>query len=264
MRKFIVNKFVRLAFIRSSRRKNRTGRDVGRVALFYRICDVGYNKVKPEYITKENCLRNAVSAFPLDKVDWFVLADNVCDETYRMILKYIPSDRVERVCVKHGAGTFRIVYEKAMSLEDDTLVYFLEDDYLHLPESLDCLTEAAKANLADYYTLYDLPDKYVNKGDNPFVHDGGEDSKVFLAGGRHWKRTNSTTMTFAAFADVLKRDKATFWRWTDTRHPYDFQIFCDLKLFSKALLVSPVPSLSTHGETKWLAPLVEWEKVSVE
>lgn len=261
MRKWIVNNYIRFAHQFSRRRKNRTGRDIGKIALYYRICDAGYNKVKPDYITKENCLQNAVNTFPLDKVDWYVLADNVCEETYQMILKYIPSNRVERVCIKHGAGTFRIVYEKALSQSDDTLVYFLEDDYLHLPTSLPNLISASQANLGDYFTLYDHPDKYVSQGANPFIKNGGEKSKVFLSGDRHWKITNSTTMTFAAFVDTLKRDKATFWRWTETSHPYDFQIFCDLRVFSKAYLVSPMPSLSTHGETQLLAPYIDWDKI---
>jgi hypothetical protein len=28
------------------------------------------------------------------------------------------------------------------------------------------------------------------------------------------------------------------------------------------LLVSSIPAYSTHGETKWLAPLVDWSTVS--
>ena len=29
--------------------------------IIYRISDTGYNKVKPDYITNENCLANAVN-----------------------------------------------------------------------------------------------------------------------------------------------------------------------------------------------------------
>ena len=31
--------------------------------LIYRISDTGYNKVKPDYITNENCLKNALKYF---------------------------------------------------------------------------------------------------------------------------------------------------------------------------------------------------------
>ena len=262
MKRFLINKLIGLSY-RTSKSGNRVRpkRTIGKVALFYRICDAGYPKVKPDYITKENCLRNAVSTFPLDKVEWHVLGDNICDATYDMILKYVPEAQVTRVSVGHGAGTFRMVYEEALKYSDDTLVYFLEDDYLHLPNSLENLKLAAEENFADYMALYDHPDKYGFENVNPLINGGGEKSRVFLTPSHHWKVTSSTTMTMASFVDVLKRDKDIWWRWTGTKHPYDFQIFIDLKLTRKAALICPIPSLSTHGETAFLAPLVDWEKL---
>lgn len=263
LRKEIIGKII--SYVSSSSRnriRKRKERDIGKVVVFYRICDHGYPKVKPNYITKENCLRNAVKCFPTDKCEWHILADGVCAETYDMIVKYVSATNVERVSVGHGAGTFRIVYQKALEYHDNDLIYFLEDDYLHLPNSLECLISVAKQNYADYITLYDHPDKYGFKDCNPFVNGGGEKSKVFLTENHHWKLTNSTTMTMAAFVDVLKRDQATWWRWTETSYPFDFQIFVDLSCFSKARLISPIPSLSTHGEVVWLAPFINWEEYS--
>ena len=241
-------------------RKKAKERNISKICLYYRISDHGYDKVKAPYITKENSLANAVARFPLSHVEWKVLADNVCDETYSMILKYVPESRVQRVSVGHGAGTFRHVYEDALKQPVNTLIYFLEDDYLHCPHSMELLMEIARSGIADYFTLYDHPDKYQWNSPNPFVSCGGEKTKVFYSGNRHWKLTNSTTMTFAAFVDTLKRDKKYFWRWTSTRHPYDFQIFLELKFIGRRKLVSPIPSLSTHGDTHSLALGVEWEK----
>lgn len=262
-RKWIVEQLTSHAWSASVKRKrNRSERHIGKIVLLYRICEKGYPKDKPVYITKENCLRNAVREFPLTKCEWHVLADNVSDETYNMIVKYVPANNVERVSVGHGAGTFRMAYEKALKYNDNDLVYLLEDDYIHLPDSLKCLISVAKENYADYITLYDHPDKYGFKDNNPYVNDGGENTKMFLTDNHHWKLTDSTTMTVAAFVDVLRRDKATWWRWTEAKHPYDFQIFVDLRCFSKARLISPIPSLSTHGEVEMLAPLINWEDVS--
>jgi len=240
----------------------RPQRNIEGVDLFYRISDAGYKKVKPDYITKENCLANAVAEFPLDQVTWHVLADNVCEETYQMILKYIPDEQIERVTIKNGAGTFQKVFEEAVKLADDRLVYFLEDDYMHAPGTLQFLKEAAQKNYTDYFTLYDHPDKYDMDEDciSPFSNHGGEDTKVFWCGTRHWKLTNSTTMTFAAFADIIKRDKGTFWRWTSGQHPFDFELFNDLRISKGALLSNPIPSLSTHGEILFTAPGVKWEE----
>lgn len=263
LRKTIIEKMMSYVLSSSANRiRKRKERSIGKVVVFYRICEKGYPKDKPAYITKENCLRNAIIEFPKTECEWHVIADNVSDDTYYMIMKYLPADNVERVSVGHGAGTFRMVYEKALKYNDNDLIYFLEDDYLHMPNSLECLMSVAKQNYADYITLYDHPDKYGFKNQNPYVKDGGEKTKVFLTNNHHWKLTDSTTMTVAAFVDVLKRDKATWWRWTETKHPYDFQIFVDLRYFSKARLISPIPSLSTHGEVAMLAPLINWDKVS--
>lgn len=240
--------------------RNRERRRVNNVVLYYRISDHGYKKEKPSYITKEKCLKNALEKFPLEKVKWNILADNVSEDTYQMICRYVPSKQVKRVCVGNGAGTFRIVYQDAIQNNLDDLVYFLEDDYLHLEGSLETLVNAAEINYTDYFTLYDHPDKYGNNSPNPFVH-GGENTKIYWCKNHHWKETNSTTMTFAAFVNVLIEDKKIFWRWTETGHPFDFQIFINLKLYSHRKLSCPIPSMSTHGETKYLSNGIEWNKV---
>ena len=254
--------WVGLHLLAANLRRNhfRQKRKVRKTVLYYRICDHGYPKEKPDYFTKEYCLANAVKEFPVNKVEWHVLADNISEDTFLMIRKYIPEDVIKRVSVGHGAGTFRMVYEEAILQEDNTLVYFLEDDYLHIPHSLDILKEAAECNYTDYLTLYDHPDKYSNQT-NPYVTHEGESTIVYWCGHRHWKETNSTTMTFAAFADVLKKDQKTFWNWTKGRHPWDFVLFTDLRKMSGRRLSCPIPSCSTHGEAQYLSKGINWETI---
>ncbi len=234
-------------------------RSISKICLYYRICEQGFIKEKADYITKENCLANAVACFPTSEVEWHVLADNVNASTYQMILKYLPPEAIQRVSVGHGAGTFRIVYDEALRQDDDSLIYFLEDDYLHCASALQYLRKVASSGCCDYITLYDHPDKYQTDSLNPYVYDGGEETKVIFTGNHHWKETNSTTMTFAAFVKTLKEDKNHFWRWTGTKYPYDFYIFEELRKCAGRKLLSPIPSLSTHGEIKYLALGVDWE-----
>lgn len=250
------------AYLGMTKRK-RPIRKVGKIVVFYRICEKGYPKVKPNYITKENCLRNAVKEFPLGVCEWKILADKLSDDTYQMLLKYVPQECVERVSVGHGAGTFRIAYQKALDqYNDDDLIYFLEDDYLHLPGALNALKVAAEYNLGDYLTLYDHPDMYgYGKYVNPYVRNGGECTTVFWSGNWHWKFTRSTTMTLASFVNTLRRDKKIFWRWTAETSPHDFELFVDLRSVRNARLICPIPSLSTHGDTAYHAFGTNWEEV---
>lgn len=224
--------------------------------IIYRISDAGYPKIKPSYINNENCLRNAVKRFPLDRCRWRIIADNVCDDTYSMICTYIPKENIQRVSVGHGAGTFRLAMDFALSLPDSTIVYFLENDYLHKEHAMDVLLEGFTLPHCDYITLYDHPDKYEQ---THFMAKGGEKSRVYLTTSTHWKISHSTTMTFAVRVSTLRCDKQVFNRWTMTRHPYDFEIFFNLNWKGRRLLL-PIPGYATHGDTDGHAPLHNWSK----
>ena len=91
--------------------------------VIYRIADKGYKKDKPEYINNKNCLKNASDIFS-DNCDWHVMADNISKETEQMILCY--QSKLNHVSVGHGAGTFNLALDKALSFNDDDVVYFLE------------------------------------------------------------------------------------------------------------------------------------------
>ena len=99
--------------------------------VIYRISDTGYQKDKPDYINNQNCLINALRTF--NKANWWVIADNVCNETKSFIDSHIKT--VEYVSVGNGAGTFNLALDIAVNLPNDEIVYFLENDYLHKPEA---------------------------------------------------------------------------------------------------------------------------------
>jgi len=229
------------------------------IKIVYRISDAGYNKVKPEYITNENCLRNAVQVFGRD--NFHIIADNVSDTTEQMILKYV--DDIQKVSVGHGAGTFNLALDWALKQNENDIIYFLENDYLHRPGSENILVEGIDLG-AEYLSLYDHPDKYIpaSRGGNPQIDDdGGEYTKLFLSKSCHWKITNSTTMTFASTVRVLKEDEEVLRKWTNRGHyPDDYKMFLELREKNR-ILVTSVPGYSTHGETAWLSPLTDWSKI---
>ena len=231
--------------------------------LIYRIADVGYKKTKPTYINNENCLKNALSIFRIDEHEWVIIADNISEETNKMLLKYVPNEVIHRVDIRSGAGTFNYALDIALKSNDNDVVYFLENDYIHKVNSDGILLEGINTG-GDYVSLYDHPDKYIpaNRGGNPFIeNDGGEVTKVYLTKSCHWKMTNSTTMTFASKVKTLKEDESILRKWTNMGdYPRDFDMFIELREKGKVLL-TPMPGYSTHGETAWLSPLTDWEKI---
>ena len=225
--------------------------------VIYRISDTGYQKEKPKYINNQNCLLNAIRTF--NKASWWVIADNVGEETKAFLSRELKT--TEHVSVGHGAGTFNLALDYALNLPDEEIVYFLENDYLHKPGAMEVLQSAFEMYLGiEYVTLYDHPDKYMHPGEggNPYCHGKAENTRVFLGQHCHWKLTNSTTMTFAAKVRTLKEDEKILREWTSETHPHDFQMFFDLRNKGRQL-ISSIPGYATHGETKWLAPLTNWE-----
>jgi hypothetical protein len=226
--------------------------------IIYRISDSGYNKVKPNYINNENCLKNAVSVFK--QANWWIIADNLSKSSTEMLEEYIHPNITDHVSVGHGAGTFNLALDHALTLSDEEVVYFLENDYIHKPGSQKILEEGLELG-ASFISLYDHPDKYMDPsiGGNPFCEGGAEDTRVYLTKSCHWKITNSTTMTFASKVSTLKRVEPILRKWTQGSYPQDFKMFLELRE-NNELLVTPIPGYSTHGETAWLSPLTNWKE----
>jgi hypothetical protein len=230
---------------------------------FYRISDNGYQKVKFPKATKKNCLLNFLTEWSVSEVR--VLVDRCIPATRQFLHEYadLTSLHVEDIDGGSSAQSFRIAYEKALELDDTEVVYLIEDDYWHLNSSRSMLLEAIER--AEYVTLYDAPDKYVpaSQGGNPYIdEDGADETKVILTQSRHWRLTNSTTCTFAARVGTLREDyevwKQFCFATPDQKHPHDFQCFLELRSRGRSL-VSPIPTLSTHVEPNWAAPLVNWD-----
>jgi len=231
------------------------------IKVYYRISDAGYSKVKPQFVNNQNCLTNFYSVFHINKNDINIFADNTSPETDELIQKISKKAPIKTSFGSSGQS-FRNVYEKAISENtDDTIIYFVENDYIHNWGSMNAIIEGIEMG-ADYVTLYDHPDKYIDKdkGGNPEVENGGEITQVFLTNNYHWKLTNSTTMTFAATVKTLIRDAYVIKKHTSGSYPTDYQMCVELRALGKTM-ISPIPGLATHGETMWLSPLIDWQEV---
>lgn len=232
------------------------------MVVYYRISDGGYSKVKPDYITKENCLANCYKVFMINPElnEFVVIADKVSDTNVAKYQKIAPKATFVRTNYGYGNKSYLFALEMALKREKNEIVYLVEDDYLHLEGSYKIINEGL--DISDYVSLYDHPDKYMarcNMG-NPFVEEGGENTKVLLTKSTHWKITNSTPMTFAAKVSTLLEDYEIHRHYCEGTMSDSFRMFLRLAKNSRKL-VTPIPSWSTHGETQWLAPLIAWHKV---
>ena len=232
---------------------------------YYRISDNSY--VKPRFGDKRRCLENFLTVFSPPPGELVIVADRCGEPTVEMIRDVckstsvdLPDSCLHRTDIGHGAGSWRYTAQLALQKPDNQPIYFLEDDYLHLPGSKALILEGLA--IAPYSTLYDHPDKYVprEQGGNPFVQNGGESTRLLRTASSHWKLTNSTTMTFATTTGVLRNDLNIWDVHTRGSHPNDFAAFIDLYRKGRTLVVS-IPGRSTHCDSQWPTPGVDWESV---
>ena len=232
--------------------------------VIYRISDKGEIKDKLPFISNAFCLENFISIFPVDQI--IMIGDNISNET-DLWLRNFNFHSYFRTGLGN-CGSFWFGFNVALKFKPNTLIYFVENDYLHRQGALEALFEGI--SLADYVSLYDHPDKY-EVGFNPLVQDGGENTKILLTKSCHWKFTNSTTMTFASTVKTLSSDVLFFKNFTvgilpyklfflkffqEKRVPNDYRIFRMLALLRRRKLASPIPGYSSHGEIKFITPFL--------
>jgi len=248
--------------------------------IIYRLCG-SKGKDRPDWFSKEKCLENFLQVFGnhrlgLPREDWHALhfvVDGPCSIVDAM--PKVISDRLSdidspgrpvsfhHINERHNARACRRAFAYALSLHlrYDEILYFLEDDYLHVPGA-DMAIEEGIALGYDYVTCYDHPDKHMDPSPNPLVTGGGEVARVRCGPLTHWKETNSTTMTFAVKRGTLVKDWPIINAHLAGEYPWDFKMFQELNRARHRRIGSPMPGYSTHVEQKWLSPLVDWEGVA--
>ena len=215
--------------------------------LYYRISDQSYEKPKLIGATKEVCFVNFCHAF--SEIIFSNMLEGlpppiriIADRCSRKTLKMLRSSGLPLMMTERGnAGSLRTAFEIALQENgDEEIVYFCEDDYLHLDKSPVLLREGIKR--ADYVTLYDHPDKYTS------MYEGGEVSKVVKTASSHWRYTTSTCMTFGTKIKTLKEDMDIWNEFTVGDHPHDHLAFKKLSQERNRRLAVCIPGAACHTD----------------
>ena len=228
--------------------------------IVYRYSDASQQgageKYKLALATKQNCLLNFLRAFDVvEKHRMVLIADNVSDASMEWLKEHVPAlpalpaRGIIRTDYKSGAHSFlhAVCFAMQLDVPDDTIVYLVEDDYIHAPGAHAVLEEGM--SVGDYVTLYDHKDKYQDP----------QSSYIYATKSCHWRTTPSTTMTFATRKGTLVSDFDIYLEYCKTGYPYDHEMFLALGKEKQRRLVSSIPGYSTHAETAWLSPCRDWE-----
>lgn len=218
------------------------------IEVFVRHCNyssASAHKKRPAGFSREACHRNLLATSD-SRVHFTYFLDTAKEGDHFI--------QLEAIKIKEGteAGSFLRMLEhvEGLTLHPDTIIYFLEDDYLHRPGWIDALFEGFSTE-ADYVTLYDHRDKYT-------IYPKLQ-SKIWVTPSCHWRSTPSTTNTYAMRFSTLKRDLHIHRRFSlERKITADHDKFCFLKKRG-AMLISPMPGFSTHAEPEFASPCVDWE-----
>ncbi len=141
---------------------------------------------------------------------------------------------------------------KEQSMESNELIYFLENDYLHVDGWVEKIIElySTFSNI-DYVSLYDHNDKYFLPMYDDLV------SKVIAAFSHHWRTTPSTCGSFIITRKVFDQDYDI---WSTTVG--DHNTFLYLNENRSRFVLTPIPGLSTHCMEGLMSPCIDWEKIN--
>jgi hypothetical protein len=226
------------------------------IRLFQRHCNFSansHNKSRPEWFNKEKIFDSLI--LTLDKrVNLTAFHDSGNGEIKDHFLN---NKKVNKISLKGGndAQSFlnllNFIIEQEYDNED--IIYFAEDDYLHKPGWVDIMLEGFEYIGADYYTLYDHPDKYYLQAYENLQ------SKIIVTPSAHWRTTPSTTNTYACRFKTLKQHFDIHVKYCDLIEKWtrDHEKFIHLWNIGSNL-VSSIPGYSTHVEENMLSPTINW------
>lgn len=225
-----------------------------KIEIFNRHCffsDVSTNKCRPNWFSREKCFLNLKKTINPEISNLNIVFDNKKGKIENYFLKN------ESNVIQISCGTEAQSFVELLKIiigcnfEDDTIIYIVEDDYIHLNQWDKILIEGFEIGF-DYLTLYDHFDKYTDMYNNLV-------SKILISKSTHWRTIPSTTNTYAMKFKTLKRDFETHIKYSTNVHiSLDHNKFLDLNCNNK-YLGSPIPGFSTHVETQWISPIINWQ-----
>jgi len=156
--------------------------------------------------------------------------------------------------IKTGDGNLSFFaatkYIKSLELPEHDLIYFLENDYMHIQGWDEIILELFDMYIdLNYVSLYDHRDKY-----DPHMYPGLL-SHIFISPSRHWRTTPSTCGSFIIPKKIFDEDYDILSTWVG-----DHEKFIWLGKNRGRTILTPMPGLSTHCTAHLLSPIIEWNK----
>jgi len=223
------------------------------IHIFYRHYNVSSNgsHYRPEGFSYEKCLSNLLDTIKNHpNVELTVMMDGSKQGTF---LENYDVEVYEFNGGTDAASFFETVkYAKNKNIGDNDLIYFLENDYMHVPGWLNKVFELFKTYSGlDYISLYDHNDKYFLPMYNDLV------SKIFTTENHHWRTTPSTCGSFILTKELFDEDYDIL-----STMEGDHNKWLWLNEHRGRSVITPIPGLSTHCMKGLMSPTIDWNKLN--
>lgn len=186
------------------------------------------------------------------------------DSMQKMIESYPhPVDIIARENRDYNEATLQ--YFELARESDKTLVYLVEDDYLHFPNAIAEMEAFYKYSFSQFHSTKDIvihpfddPDNYLSKYMEP--------CHIVQHGSRHWRTNTHTTCTFFTTPGVINRGWDYFEKFANEykKNPEVNEettinnVWCDKSVG----LFTPLPSLALHMQFENSRDrMIDWKKL---
>ena len=215
------------------------------------------DRIRPSWFNKIKVFENFKNTLNPDLINYTI----VYDEFYGSIDKTFLAKEKNVEIIKCGSEcdsflkTLEIIQSK--NLSDNTIVYLLEDDYLHRLGWSEVMLEGFDIK-SHYVTLYDF-DFFIAKG---YL------CEIFTTPSSHWRAVPATTNTFACRYKTLIEDLEIHQKHSINgvkeeegfHFSKDYDKFWELQK-QERYVISPIPGWSTHCDENHISPIIDWKKV---
>ena len=152
------------------------------------------------------------------------------------------------------------IYKSLLTAKNqcDDLIYFVEDDYLHLKDAFN-----------EMILTYERISSQINKelilcpADYPYLYTKIDSTNIFLGSKKHWRKVEETLCTFFTSKIIIDKYWDKFISMCQFEHyPFEKPLH---DIYKSEFCLSPIPSLALHltnvNSIFGLSPNIEWEKV---
>ncbi len=245
-----------------------------------------FNEQKIEYTLRTiksviNSCEEAIKTFKDIKIKLIISDDKSSEENLNKISTLIKSSKIESQIINLKDDEFKEIISlkdtnddnisknmisnmrnilKSLQIAENTdsdLFYFLEDDYIHLKESI-----------AEMLFTYEKISSQINDelflcpADYPYLYSNIQNTKIFFGNMRHWRSINETLITFLTSKKMISKYINELKLMGSKRHhPMELKLH---EIYEKEYCFSPIPSLAMHATNinsiYGIPPNFDWKK----